>query len=172
MKVERLGELEVGTVGGADVKVVEIDVVVGAGSLVGRDRETDAEVFRAATNTQNVTVEEPGVVAPLVVHLVVHPGCRDLDLATFALEGGARDGVNDAADRIAIAVGGGSFNHLDIAHAIGEELARGETAAVARRGRTKAIDLKRIIFRLHAADVHAVGGAVLVFVDAEAGQAL
>ena len=172
MEVDGLRQVQGRIGGGIEVGVVLVEVVVVARGLVGRGAQADAEVVFPAKRIEQVAVDKTGVVAPGVVLVVVDAAAGDLKGTAVALEGGTRRDIDDTADGVAVAVGRGGLDHLDVRDAVGVELAGAEAAAGAGSRDAVPVDLEGVILGFQTADVHAVGGAVFGFVDGQAGQAL
>lgn len=92
----------------------------------------------------------------------------EADLAAVPLEGGARHDVDRAAQRVAVLVRRGGLDHLDVRDAVGDEIARAESAGT----EAVAVELEGIELAGEPADVHSLGRAVLALVDGESRQTL
>ena len=86
--------------------------------------DAHAEVFLAAENPEEIGVADAAVVAPLLGEAEVGGAAAHADFAAVALEGRARDDIDNAADGVAVTVGRRGLNHLDVGDAVGDEVAR------------------------------------------------
>ena len=166
---KRLGRQVVGRAVGA-VEHDPVGVVVGVVAVrgVARGGDAETEIFVGAEDAEDVGVGGAEILAPLVGQIEVGAAGAEADLAPIALEGGAGDDVDDAADGVAVAVGRRGLDDLDVGDAIGGEVAAVETAAA----HAVAVDLERVELAGEPADVGTLGRAILALVDGDAGEAL